>query len=78
MAEQLGELTRTHTCGALRPDDVGAEVVLLGGYIGSAISEACCSSTSVIVPASRKIVFDKDDEALMAKPSASDRSSSLA
>ena len=30
MAEQLGELTRTHTCGALRPDDVGAEVVLLG------------------------------------------------
>ena len=30
MAEQLGELTRTHTCGALRPDDVGADVVLLG------------------------------------------------
>jgi len=30
MAEPLGELTRTHTCGALRGDDVGAEVVLLG------------------------------------------------
>jgi len=30
VAEQLGELTRTHTCGALRPDDVGADVVLLG------------------------------------------------
>ena len=30
MAEQLGELTRTHTCGALRPGDVGADVVLLG------------------------------------------------
>ena len=30
MAEQLGELTRTHTCGALRPADVGADVVLLG------------------------------------------------
>ena len=30
MAEQLGDLTRTHTCGALRPDDVGADVVLLG------------------------------------------------
>jgi aspartyl-tRNA synthetase len=30
MAEQLGDLTRTHTCGALRADDVGAEVVLLG------------------------------------------------
>src|SRR3982750_4289832 len=30
MAEQLGDLTRTHTCGALRPNDVGADVVLLG------------------------------------------------
>mgnify|MGYP001482848033 CR=1 FL=1 len=30
MAEQLGDLTRTHTCGALRPSDVGANVVLLG------------------------------------------------
>src|SRR5438094_10096527 len=30
MAEQLGDLTRTHTCGALRADDVGAEATLLG------------------------------------------------
>ncbi|HQZ40408.1 MAG TPA: aspartate--tRNA ligase [Vicinamibacterales bacterium] len=30
MAEQLGSLARTHTCGALRPADVGARVVLLG------------------------------------------------
>ncbi|PYR78634.1 MAG: aspartate--tRNA ligase [Acidobacteria bacterium] len=30
MAEQLGNLTRTHSCGALRPSDVGANVVLLG------------------------------------------------
>jgi len=30
MAEQLGNLTRTHTCGALRASDVGADVVLLG------------------------------------------------
>src|SRR6476659_1825621 len=30
MAEPLGHLTRTHTCGALRPADVGADVVLLG------------------------------------------------
>jgi aspartyl-tRNA synthetase len=30
MTEQLGDLTRTHTCGALRAEDVGAEAVLLG------------------------------------------------
>src|ERR1051326_5984734 len=30
MAEPLGDWTRTHTCGALRGDDVGAEAVLLG------------------------------------------------
>src|SRR5215831_12803297 len=30
MAEALGSLTRTHNCGALRPDDVGADAVLLG------------------------------------------------
>ncbi|MDE3156521.1 MAG: aspartate--tRNA ligase, partial [Acidobacteriota bacterium] len=30
MAEQLGTLARTHTCGALRAGDVGADVVLLG------------------------------------------------
>jgi aspartyl-tRNA synthetase len=30
MAEPLGELTRTHTCGALRATDVGVEAVLLG------------------------------------------------
>lgn len=30
MAEQLGSLARTHTCGALRPADVGKDVVLLG------------------------------------------------
>src|SRR5438067_1648732 len=30
MAEPLGDLTRTHTCGALTASDVGADVVLLG------------------------------------------------
>ncbi|HEX3645450.1 MAG TPA: aspartate--tRNA ligase [Vicinamibacterales bacterium] len=30
MAEHLGDLTRTHTCGALRHDDVGKSVVVLG------------------------------------------------
>src|SRR5258706_15970153 len=30
MSEPLGDLTRTHTCGALRQSDVGKDVVLLG------------------------------------------------
>ncbi len=30
MAEHLGDLKRTHTCGALRPEDVGKTVVILG------------------------------------------------
>src|SRR5712692_4046537 len=30
MADPLGDLTRTHTCGALRADDVGADATLLG------------------------------------------------
>ena len=30
MAEHLGDLKRTHTCGALRPDDVGKDAVVLG------------------------------------------------
>ncbi len=30
MAEHLGDLKRTHTCGALRPGDVGKNVVVLG------------------------------------------------
>src|SRR2546428_4855781 len=30
MADLLGNLTRTHTCGALRAGDVGADAVLLG------------------------------------------------
>jgi aspartyl-tRNA synthetase len=30
MAEQLGNWTRTHTCGALRAADIGQEVTLLG------------------------------------------------
>ncbi len=30
MAEQLGDWTRTHTCGALRATDIGQEVTILG------------------------------------------------
>ena len=30
MTDQLGDLIRTHTCGALRESDVGQPIVLLG------------------------------------------------
>ena len=67
MAEQLGELTRTHTCGALRPDDVGADVVLLGWVhrvrdLGGLLFIDVRDRAGVT-----QVVFDKDDEALMAK-----------
>ena len=67
MAEQLGELTRTHTCGALRPDDVGAEVVLLGWVhrvrdLGGLLFIDIRDREGVT-----QVVFDKDDETLMSK-----------
>ena len=67
MTEQLGELTRTHTCGALRAGDVGADVVLLGWVhrvrdLGGLLFIDVRDRTGVA-----QIVFDKDDEALMAK-----------
>ena len=67
MAERLGELTRTHTCGALRPDDVGADVVLLGWVhrvrdLGGLLFIDVRDREGVT-----QIVFDKDDEALMSK-----------
>ena len=67
MAEQLGDLTRTHTCGALRPDDVGAAVVLLGWVhrvrdLGGLLFIDVRDRGGVT-----QVVFDKDDEALMAK-----------
>ena len=67
MAEQLGELTRTHTCGALRPDDVGADVVLLGWVhrvrdLGGLLFVDVRDRAGVT-----QIVFGNDDEALMAK-----------
>jgi aspartyl-tRNA synthetase len=67
VAEQLGELTRTHTCGALRPDDVGAEVVLLGWVhrvrdLGGLLFIDVRDRAGVT-----QVVFDKDDEPLMAK-----------
>jgi aspartyl-tRNA synthetase len=67
VAEQLGELTRTHTCGALRPDDVGADAVLLGWVhrvrdLGGLLFIDVRDRAGVT-----QVVFDKDDEPLMAK-----------
>ena len=67
MAEPLGELTRTHTCGALRPGDVGANVVLLGWVhrvrdLGGVLFIDVRDRDGVT-----QVVFDKDDEALMGK-----------
>ena len=67
MAEALGELTRTHTCGALRQTDVGADVVLLGWVhrvrdLGGVLFIDVRDRAGVT-----QVVFDKDDEALLAK-----------
>ena len=67
MAEQLGELTRTHTCGALRPADVGADVVLLGWVhrvrdLGGLLFIDVRDRGGIA-----QVVFDRDDDALMAK-----------
>ena len=67
MAEQLGDLTRTHTCGALRPSDVGANVVLLGWVhrvrdLGGLLFVDVRDREGVT-----QVVFDADDAAQMAK-----------
>ncbi len=67
MAEQLGELTRTHTCGALRQADLGADVVLLGWVhrvrdLGGLLFIDVRDRYGIT-----QIVFDKDEEALMNK-----------
>jgi aspartyl-tRNA synthetase len=67
VAEPLGELTRTHTCGALGAGDVGASVVLLGWVhrvrdLGGVLFIDVRDRAGVT-----QVVFDKDDETLMAK-----------
>jgi len=67
VAEQLGELTRTHTCGALRPADVGASVVLLGWVhrvrdLGGLLFVDVRDREGVT-----QVVFDDDDAPQMAK-----------
>jgi aspartyl-tRNA synthetase len=67
VAEQLGDLTRTHTCGALRPSDVGADAVLLGWVhrvrdLGGLLFVDVRDRWGVT-----QVVFDKDDEALIGR-----------
>jgi aspartyl-tRNA synthetase len=67
VAEQLGDLTRTHTCGALRAEDVGADVVLLGWVhrvrdLGGLLFIDLRDRAGLT-----QIVFDKDDAETMAK-----------
>jgi aspartyl-tRNA synthetase len=67
VAEQLGTLTRTHTCGALRPGDVGKDAVLLGWVhrvrdLGGLLFVDVRDRHGVT-----QVVFDKDNESLMAK-----------
>jgi aspartyl-tRNA synthetase len=67
VAEQLGDLTRTHTCGALRAGDVGSDVVLLGWVhrvrdLGGLLFVDVRDRAGVT-----QVVFDNDDPELMAK-----------
>jgi aspartyl-tRNA synthetase len=67
VAEPLGDLTRTHTCGALRAEDVGADVVLLGWVhrvrdLGGLLFIDLRDRAGLT-----QIVFDKDDAEAMAR-----------
>src|SRR5262249_57007866 len=65
MAEPLGELTRTHTCGALRAADVGAEAVLLG-WVHRVRDLGGVTFIDVRDRAGLSQVVVRDNEALMA------------
>src|SRR5215510_9732627 len=65
MAEQLGDLTRTHTCGALRAGDVGLEATLLG-WVHRVRDLGGVTFVDVRDRAGISQVVVRDDEALMA------------
>ena len=67
MAEQLGDLTRTHTCGGLRTEDVGGDVVLLGWVhrvrdLGGLLFIDLRDREGIT-----QLVFDRDDAETMAR-----------
>jgi aspartyl-tRNA synthetase len=67
VAERLGDLTRTHTCGELRFGHVGSDVVLLGWVhrvrdLGGLLFIDIRDRGGLT-----QVVFDRDDEALMNK-----------
>ena len=67
MAEQLGDLTRTHTCGALRPT-TSARTSCCSGWVHRVRDLGGLLFIDVRDRAGvTQVVFDKDDEALMAK-----------
>src|SRR5437764_3522170 len=65
MTDQLGNLTRTHTCGGLRPDDVGAEAVLLG-WVHRVRDLGGVTFIDVRDRAGLSQIVVRDDDALMA------------
>jgi aspartyl-tRNA synthetase len=65
MSEPLGDLTRTHTCGALRADDVGADVTLLG-WVHRVRDLGGVTFLDIRDRAGISQVVVRDDDALMA------------
>ena len=65
MSEHLGDLTRTHTCGALRADDVGADATLLG-WVHRVRDLGGVTFVDVRDRAGISQVVVRDNEALMA------------